>query len=92
MRSDGQKRKVRREKLTQALKARAEWVEFSLLSDADLYKWCGRRVSPRAIEPDAVEQLAKSVTTQCACAAAAEGLEQDVNGKRSGKSAASFVG
>ena len=47
-----------RRKLTQALKARAEWVEFSLLSDADLYKWCARRVSPRAIEPDAVEQLA----------------------------------
>ena len=46
-----------RRKLTQALKARAEWVEFALLSDADLYKWCARRVSPRAIEPDAVEQL-----------------------------------
>ena len=27
-----------RKKLTQALKTHAEWVEFSLLSDADLYK------------------------------------------------------
>ena len=47
-----------RKKLTQALKARAEWVEFTLLSDADLYKWCARYVKPRAIDPDAVEQLA----------------------------------
>ncbi len=47
-----------RKKLTQALKAKAEWVEFTLLSDADLYKWCARYVKPRAIEPDAVEQLA----------------------------------
>ena len=46
-----------RKKLTQALKAKAEWVEFTLLSDADLYKWCARYVKPRAIEPDAVEQL-----------------------------------
>ena len=47
-----------RRKLTQALKAKAEWVEFPLLSDADLYRWCARYAKPRAIGPDAVEQLA----------------------------------
>ncbi|MBQ8954947.1 MAG: DNA polymerase III subunit delta [Clostridia bacterium] len=46
-----------RKKLAQALKARAEWVEFPLLGDADLYKWCARHVRPHAIDPAAVEQL-----------------------------------
>jgi len=48
-----------RRKLTQALKTRAEWVEFPLLSDSDLYKWCARHAGQNgfAIEPDAVEQL-----------------------------------
>ena len=48
-----------RKKLTQALKTCAEWVEFQLLSDSDLYKWCARHVKAgrHAIEPDAVSQL-----------------------------------
>lgn len=48
-----------RKKLTQALKARAEWVEFALLSDADLLKWCVREMKPlgHTIGADAVEQL-----------------------------------
>lgn len=48
-----------RKKLTQALKSKAEWVEFALLSDADLYKWCLREIKPlgHTIRPDAVEQL-----------------------------------
>ena len=48
-----------RRKLTQALKKRAEWVEFAYLSDSEIYKWCARRVKPEgfAVEPDAVEQL-----------------------------------
>lgn len=48
-----------RRKLTQALKARAEWVEFALLSDSELYKWCARHVksSGSDIGPDAFGQL-----------------------------------
>ncbi len=48
-----------RKKITQALRARAEWVEFPPLSDADLYKWCARHVRESGfdIQPDAVEQL-----------------------------------
>lgn len=48
-----------RKKLTQALKARAEWVEFALLSDADLLKWCAREIKPlgHTIGAEAVEQL-----------------------------------
>lgn len=48
-----------RKKLTQALKSKAEWVEFALLSDADLLRWCAREVRPlgHTIRPEAVEQL-----------------------------------
>ncbi len=48
-----------RKKLTQALKVRAEWVEFALLSDADLLRWCAREVKPlgHTIGAEAVEQL-----------------------------------
>ena len=58
-----------RRKLTQALKKSAEWVEFALLSDSELYKWCARHVKTGgyAIGPDAVEQLVfmagRSLTT-----------------------------
>ena len=48
-----------RKKLTRALRERAEWVEFSPLSDADIVKWANRQLkgAKKQIEPDAAEQL-----------------------------------
>lgn len=58
-----------RKKLCKELKNAAEWVQFDLLSDSDLLKWCSRalKTEGKQIEPDAVEQLTfmagRSLTT-----------------------------
>ena len=48
-----------RKKLGQALKAHAEWVEFSPLDDVGLYKWCAHHLKEAGygIEPDAMNRL-----------------------------------
>jgi DNA polymerase-3 subunit delta len=58
-----------RKKLSKELKNSVEWVQFDLLSDADLMKWCARtlKADGKQIEPAAVEQLTfmagRSLTT-----------------------------
>ncbi len=58
-----------RKKLCKELKNKAEWVQFDLLSDTDLFKWCSRtlKAEGKQIEPAAVEQLTfmagRSLTT-----------------------------
>ncbi len=48
-----------RKKLCKELKNQAEWVQFDLLSDADLARWCARtlKADGKQIEPAAVDQL-----------------------------------
>ena len=47
-------------KVTKALEKKAEWVQFALLDDEKLFKWCSREVEKlgHAIQPEAVDQLA----------------------------------
>ena len=58
-----------RKKLSKELKAKAEWVQFDLLSDADIMKWSNRQLksSGKQISPDAAERLVfmagRSLTT-----------------------------
>lgn len=58
-----------RKKLSREIKNSVEWVQFDLLSDADLLKWCARtlKTDGKQIEPAAVEQLTfmagRSLTT-----------------------------
>ncbi len=48
-----------RKKLGKELKSLAEWVQFDLLSDADIARWCNRQLKEigKQIDPSAVERL-----------------------------------
>ena len=48
-----------RKKLAKELKSLAEWVQFDLLSDADIARWCSRQLKDagKQIDPSAVEKL-----------------------------------
>jgi len=58
-----------RKKLAKELKSKAEWVQFDLLSDADIMRWSNRHLksASKQISPEAVEQLVfmagRSLTT-----------------------------
>lgn len=48
-----------RKKLAKELKNLAEWVQFDLLSDTDIARWCNRQLKEigKQIDPSAVERL-----------------------------------
>lgn len=48
-----------RKKLAKELRQRAEWVQFDLLSDTDIARWCNRQLKElgKQIDPSAVDRL-----------------------------------